>query len=85
MNYERIVVDGYRGAWSVIDTTKRKGITYGLLEHNVYGDETCYLIVKMDSNFEEGFTTKLGNPYVKYHGKVWETWDDIETALDDIL
>ena len=36
---KRIKVEAYRGFWSVIDDHNG----YVLLEHNTYGDETCYL------------------------------------------
>ena len=78
---KRIKVKDYIGAWSVIDDLNG----YVLLEHNTYGDETCYLVVKA-SDFEwKEFTKKSTGEKVllPYFSDAYETYDDIETALDD--
>lgn len=78
---KRIKVEGYRGFWSVIDDHNG----YVLLEHNTWGDETCYLVFKAkDFNWKE-ITLKTGEkivvPYVA--ALVFETYDDIITCLED--
>lgn len=61
-NKQNLKIEGYIGKWSAIDTYKN----YYLLEHNFYGDETCYLVINEDNEV------------------VCETYDDIETALEDL-
>lgn len=75
-------VKGYSNRWSIIDTHAG----YGLLENNTYGDETCYLVVELDQE----------PPMLRYKKRdgsivylptiqevVCETYDGIETALED--
>lgn len=38
-------IEGYRGTWSVIDSSYHHGREVFLLEHETYGDETASLIV----------------------------------------
>lgn len=76
-----IKVNGYRGTWSVIDYYDLIDdigniIRYVLLEHDYYGDETCYLVAE-DSQV---FWSELSGVYI---GQVYETYDDIETCLID--
>lgn len=80
-----IKVKDYIGLWSIIDTQCYRGKYWGLLEHNTYGDETCYLIVSLNSNcFTDERTTKKGTPYVEYIGTpLCETYDDLYTGLAD--
>lgn len=61
-NKQNLKIEGYKGKWSAIDTYNN----YYLLEHNYYGDETCYLVINEDNEV------------------VCETYDDIETALEDL-
>lgn len=78
---KKIKVEGYLGAWSVIDDLNG----YVLLEHNTYGDETCYLIAKA-KNFEwREFTKKTTGEKVilPYFSETYETYDSIEIALED--
>lgn len=79
---ENYKVSGYRNRWSIIDELAG----YGLLENNTYGDETCYLVVKLD---QEPAVLR----YKKTEGDivllptimevVCETCDGLETALED--
>lgn len=39
---QNIKIEGYIGKWSAIDSYKNK---YFIMEHNYYGDETCYLVI----------------------------------------
>lgn len=48
---EHIKVDGYRGRWYVIDQIITGKGKFYLLEHEVYGDETCALVVDANFNF----------------------------------
>lgn len=50
---QNIEVKGYVGKWSAFDKRSFNGTTYYLLEHNYYGDETCYLVVNSDMTFIE--------------------------------
>ena len=75
-------VNGYRNRWSIIDTFKG----YALLENCTYGDETCYLVAKLDQ--EPVMKTyirpdKLRIELPTIMEVICETFDDIETALED--
>ena len=78
MNYK---VKGYANTWTVIDTFRG----YALLENNTFGDETCYLLVKMDDNVEELEYTVNGEKVIlpTVMRVIDETYDDIFTALED--
>ena len=80
-----IKVKGFRGLWTIIDTTFFKGEKWALLEHSTYGDETSYLVISLMGNcFSDEHTTKKGTPYVEYTGTpLCETYDDIYTGLED--
>ena len=79
---KQIKVEGYIGLWSVIDSYEG----WVLLEHNTYGDETNLLVVKakfflwQDIKFKNGDIKRLP---VFDISDVYETFDDIETALTD--
>lgn len=77
---ENIKVKGYRGTWSVIDecdawTDIDVMTRWLMLEHNYYGDETCYLVIED--------TAVNWKPNNVYEGIVFETFDGIETCLED--
>ena len=81
-NEKQIKVKGYTGFWSVIDTYQG----YVLLEHNTWGDETNLIVVKanaflwQDIKFKNGDIKRLP---VFDISDVYETYDDIQTALSD--
>ena len=76
-------VNGYYNKWSVIDTYKG----YALMENNTYGDETCYLVVKVKDNVQDKEYTKKNNgekivlPTIME--VVCETYNGIKIALED--
>lgn len=89
-----IVVKDYKGTWSVIDTHDK----YALLEHyenvmdetydlfdNVWGDETCYLLVEKDSYIMKEFVSNKTHKKVilPYYENALGTYDDIITAIED--
>lgn len=39
-------IEGYRGYWTIEDSHYYKGEKMYFMEHDFYGDETCYLICK---------------------------------------
>jgi hypothetical protein len=76
-------VDGYVGKWSVIDDYQG----YVLLEHELFGDETWYLVVKRDAittNKRYKIDDK-GNTiiYPVIVEDVITTFDDLITTLED--
>lgn len=86
MKFEgNIKVNGFVGLWSIIDTTWYRGEMLGLLEHNTWGDESCYLVISLTGEcFGEVKTTRKGNEYVEYIGTpLCETYDDLYTGLED--
>jgi hypothetical protein len=79
MTNTEIKVNGYRGTWSIVDghdviKSYRTLERYALLEHDFYGDETCFLVIKDDERYWT---------YNIYNGPVYETFDGIETCLED--
>ena len=77
-----IKVNGYRGTWSIVDyydVVNDIGLTvrYAMLEHDYYGDETCYLVIE-----DSAVNWSALCPDV-YIGPVYETYDGIETCLED--
>lgn len=79
---KQIRVDGYIGLWSVIDSYNG----FILLEHNTYGDETNLLVARAKDFIWKDIKFKNGNikrlPVFDITD-VYETYDDIETALQD--
>lgn len=76
---KRIYIENHTGFWSVIDDYKG----YVLLEHNTYGDETNYYVAKANNFYYR--ESKKFNTFIPYFKEcdVYETYDDIETALND--
>lgn len=79
----RIKVEGYNGFWSVIDDHDG----YVLVEHNTYGDETCYLVFRAWEFRWKEITLRTGAveimPFIDDDVDVYETYDDIITCLED--
>ena len=62
-----IKLEGYKNTWSEISSTIRNGQRYFLMENDVWGDETCAVVVNAENK------------------PICTTYDDIETALDDLF
>ena len=71
--YQHIKIDGYIGRWSALQKVEIKGKTYYIFEHDYYGDETCYLVVRygMISYTKPGIV------------EVYETYDGLIQCLID--
>lgn len=69
-----VEVEKYRGYWAVIDEEIVHGEPWVLLEHTIYGDETCYLVCRK---------TVLVNETNKIIDNVFETYYDIIQCLID--
>lgn len=84
LKHERLIkVVGFNGFWSVIDDLEG----YVLLEHNTHGDETCYVVARA-SDFEWRQIRLRNNevvnvPYFSLNSRIYETFDDIRTCLED--
>lgn len=81
---KQIKVKDYIGNWSIIDDNGK----YALLEHNVYGDETCYLVVELNSYIMKDFIKKSDMSIVTlpyYENVIGETYDSLDIALEDIF
>ena len=81
---EKIKVENYIGAWTVIDDMDG----YVMLEHNTYGDETCYLVAKAEDFMWKDFIKKsteekIKLAYLPETATVFETYDGIEICLND--
>lgn len=74
-------VTGYYNRWSIIDTYDK----YALLENEIYGDETCLLVVEKDKYEMRKYKNKTGEVFElpTFTEVICETFDDIETALCD--
>lgn len=83
-NYE-YKVKGYYYKWSVIDVLG----DYALLENCTWGDETCYLVVKRDAPIKRKFSYDIllsgvmEGSYDEIQEVIAETYDDLQTALED--
>lgn len=78
-----IKVQGFKGFWSVIDDLEG----FVLLEHITYGDETCYIVARA-SDFEWRKIRLRNNevvnvPFFSLNVTTYETFDDIQTCLED--
>lgn len=67
--FECVQISGYRGRWSEFDSyIVHDGTEYVILEHDTYGDNTCFIVCRRDDD-DLVF--------------VCETYDDIMTALKE--
>lgn len=84
-----IKLEGHIGLWTVIDAIFYEGNFYGLLEHNTYGDETAYQVVRLNrDDYKEYWLVckgidKEGSYYVPSSRQLTETYDDLITGLQD--
>jgi hypothetical protein len=87
--HTNIKLEGHVGLWTVIDAIFYDGNLYGLLEHNTYGDETAYQIVKLNrDDYREYWleckgSDKEGSYYIPVSRQIAETCDDLITGLQD--
>lgn len=44
--YQSVKIEGYTGRWSAIQKLEIDDKVYYIFEHDYYGDETCYLVVR---------------------------------------
>lgn len=66
--YQHEKINGYTGRWSALEFVALEDATYYIYEHDFYGDETCYLVVK----------------YVDEQPvSVYETYDNLLQCLED--
>ena len=77
---KNIKVINYKGFWSVIDDYEG----YVLLEHNTYGDESFYLVVKAKDFIWKEISANKVVPFFDQIADVYETYDDIKTCLEDM-
>ena len=75
-------VKGYTNTWSVISSYRG----FVLLENEVWGDETCYLVVRKNvktpmKEYKKRNGEKIMLPTIS--AKTYETFDDIRTCLID--
>lgn len=83
-NYELedIVIEGRTGTWYEIDRRFIKNELYVLFESEQYGDETACVLCKIPPLQFLSVTSK-GRIKIPERYEVYETYDDIETALDE--
>lgn len=73
---EHVKVEGYYNTWYQIDDLTHADKTYLLLENEKWGDETSALVVIATE--KRTAKNEIPKEYI-----VCETFDDIETALED--
>lgn len=77
-------VKGYYNRWYVIASLKK----WSLLENCTWGDETCHLVVRNDVTvIDKAYRNTRTNERVvlpTIQETVCETYDDLQTALEDI-
>ena len=66
--HEHIKIDGYTGKWSALEYTILDSGTYYIYENDIYGDMTCFLVIKY-----------LDDEPIE----VYETYDGLEQCLID--
>lgn len=75
-------ISGYTGRWGIIDKVKVNDVTYFLMENNIYGDETCYVVVTNES-MGMGYIKSCDEYLPKFNIVVCETYDGLLQALLD--
>ena len=76
MKLENIRIEGRIGTWYEIDHLTHNGVTYVLFESEIYGGDAPAVVIK----YTDDRTNKSEIPK---ENEVTETFDDIETALED--
>ena len=76
MKLDNIKIEGRIGTWYEIDHLTHNGVTYVLFESEIWGDEAPAVVIK----YTDDRTNKREIPK---ENEVGETFDDIETALED--
>lgn len=87
-----IRLEGYIGLWTVIAALFHKGDFYGLLEHNSYGDEAAYQIVKLNPKHSyrnywivrEGRNPDEGILWIPSQRILTSTYDSLIEALQEL-
>lgn len=83
--YEHIKIWGRTGTWYEIDRKFVKNKLYVLFESEQWGDETSCLLVEIPPINKVIITNEGGKlkRYIPAEYEIGETYDDIETALED--
>lgn len=83
--YEHIKIWGRTGTWYEIDKKFVKDKLYVLFESEQWGDETSCLLVEIPPINKVIITNEGGKlkRYIPAEYEIGETYDDIETALED--
>lgn len=76
MELDNIKIEGRIGTWYEIDHLTHNGVTYVLFESEIYGGDAPAVVIK----YTDDRTNKREIPK---ENEVTETFDDIETALED--
>lgn len=82
---QRVTIEGYEGLWGEISRVLHNDHLYVLLEHNYWGDETCYLAVCVPpvDELEYVFPQYKDPVYLKENTVVDETYDGLLQCLYD--
>lgn len=83
--YEHIRIHDRIGTWYEIDRKYINNNLYLLLEHEEYSDETSSLLIKVPpiQKLQIENTRSGRHIFIPAEYEIGETYDDIETALED--
>lgn len=76
MKLENIKIEGRIGTWYEIDHLTHNGVTYVLFESEDFGDEAGAIVIKYTDD-------RTRDREIPENCEICETWDGIETALED--
>ena len=77
--FQSVKITGYIGRWSAIQSIwLDNNAKYFLFEHDYYGDETCYLVVRFKNIYDEN-GMDIG---ITKH-EIYETYDGLVDCLID--
>lgn len=77
--FQSIKITGYTGEWSAIQSIwLDNNAKYFLFEHDYYGDETCFLVVRFKNIYDEN-----GMDIGITEHEIYETYDGLIQCLID--
>lgn len=80
--YENIRIEGRKGTWYEIDRRYIDNELYIFFEHEAYGDEVEHLLCKIPP-IQNLTTDAKGRIQIPHRYEIYESWDNMETALDE--
>ena len=83
--FQSIRIDGYVGKWSAISKIQTDDLNwYYLFEHDFYGDETCYLVCRVENEPGVGLVVSNDEPFETYDGIIQCLLDEDIISPEDL-